>query len=627
MTAPTSARTPGAAYRERIGQALASGDAREALRQARAYWQADRGPGTARHLVAQLDRLFPEGRIVEHRVAFLRSFTVEPLVPYLQAEAALDGCRLQPWVGGFNVYAQEILDPASGLYAHRPHTIVLAVQCRDIAPRLWEGFPGLSEAEAEEEGRLAARTLADLLTTLRARSDAHILVHGLATPARPAAGLFDAQRAHGQVAAIQALNAQLRAHCNALRDVHWLDYDALEARHGKLRWFDEKKWLAARLPFSVEAMEQMAAEWWRCLTPLALPAAKVVVLDLDNTLWGGTVGEDGMAGIRMGQEAPGVHHRKLQQALLDIARRGVLLAVCSKNNEADALAVLRDHPDMLLRPKDFAAMRINWQAKADNLLELARELNLGLDAFVFVDDNPFEREEVARALPAVHVLDLPADPAGYADCLRGVATLERYALSQEDAARGRYYGEERERRELLGRAENVEDYLRSLGIRVRIEAVSEASLPRAAQLTQKTNQLNMTTRRYSESDIAGMLARDGARAYVLSAADRLGDNGIVGVAIVRARGEVHEIDAFLLSCRVIGRGIETAFLHFLCEQSAGTGAGELGGWFIPTAKNAPAAAIYEKAGFTPGRREGDAVWWGMRLPEGRVPMPDWIAFA
>lgn len=580
----------------------------------------------ARKITSLIDRLHPAEQIVTHKVAFLRSFTLEPVIPFLEAHAALDGCRIVPWIGGFNAYGQDILQPASPLYDHQPDTIVVAVQTRDLVPALWHDFVTLTGDEVERQIELAASTFGGLLQALRERSSANIIVHSFERPARPSAGLVDAQRDDGQALSIARLNRMVRDLCAGERNLYWLDYDELQARHGRLRWHDEKKWTTVRMPFSVEALDAMAAEWWRHLTPLALRLSKVLVLDLDNTLWGGTIGEDGIDGIELGDKAPGAYFTEVQRAARDIARRGVLLAVASKNNEADALEALTGHADMLLRPEDFAALRINWLPKPENLADMAAELNLGLDSFVFFDDNPVERAAVRHAFPEVLVPELPDDPADYAACLRSIATLERFELTAEDAKRSRMYGDERSRSALKQSAGSIEDYLHSLEIAIEIAAVGPATLARAAQLTEKTNQLNTTTIRRSEAQLAELIEQDCWAAYVLKARDRFGDTGIVGLAVTHDTDGLLEIDSLLMSCRVIGRGIETAFLSYLAEAARAAGAGAIGGWFVPTAKNEPAAKIYADAGFVRADEREEASFWKFELHDASVAAPDWIVF-
>jgi FkbH-like protein len=612
--------------REQIAAFLDEGHRGGALAAARAYWQAEPSASVARYITSLADKMWPAGRTSVHRVAFLRSFTVEPMVPMLQAEAALDGCRIEAWVGDFNAYGQDILNPASGLYASKPDTVVFAVLLRDISPALGDGFADLAEGDVEAEIGRAAENVIDLLTALRQRTNAHILVQGFERPLAPALGILDGRRKLGQGDAILALNARIRAYAAAERAVTWLDYEDVQSRFGRKAWADDRKWLMARLPVSVDAMPHLAAAWWQHIAPAARPQAKVLVLDLDNTLWGGTVGEDGYAGLKIGSDHPGAFFRNLQRVALDLARRGVLIAIASKNNEADAMEVITKHPGMLIRPEHLAAHRINWKPKPENIIDMAKELSLGLDSFVFVDDNPAEREAVRRLCPDVTVVELPKDPALYAECLRRVASFERHGILAEDKDRGRYYREERERRDLMSGAGTLDDYLAALKVTVEIARMSGATLARAAQLTQKTNQLNMTTRRYTETEMDALAKERGVEVYVLTASDRFGDNGLVGVAITKTKGKTCDIDTFLLSCRVIGRGVETAFLSYISEGARARGMTKLTGWFLPTAKNAPAAEIYKIAGFAAGEKnaKGEQMWT-LNLKAGTVAVPAWIA--
>lgn len=624
----TAAKPEGAKPREQIEAFLAEGHRAGALAAARSYWEAEPSASVARYITSLTDKMWPTGRTSTHRVAFLRSFTVEPMVPMLQAEAALDGCRIEPWVGDFNAYGQDILNPASGLYASKPDTVVLAVLLRDISPALWDGFAELADGDVEPEIERAAQSVMDLLTVLRSRTAAHILVQGFERPIQSAIGILDGRRAMGQADAIRALNARIRTYAAGERAITWLDYDDVQSRFGRKAWADDRKWLMARLPVSVDAMPHLAAAWWQHIAPAARPQAKVLVLDLDNTLWGGTVGEDGYAGLKLGTDYPGAFFRNLQRVALDLARRGVLLTIASKNNEPDAMEVIAKHPGMLIRPEHLATHRINWKPKPENLMDMAKELNLGLDSFVFVDDNPAEREAVRRLCPEVTVVELPKDPALYADCLRRVASFERHGILAEDKDRGRYYREERERRDLMSGAGTLEDYLAALKVAVEIAPMTQATLARAAQLTQKTNQLNMTTRRYTETEMEALSKERGVEVHVLTASDRFGDNGLVGVAITKTKGKTCDIDTFLLSCRVIGRGVETAFLSHISEGARARGTTKLTGWFLPTAKNAPAAEIYKNAGFTGGEKnaKGEQLWT-LNLKSGKVTCPAWIALS
>ncbi|GIW73799.1 MAG: hypothetical protein KatS3mg103_0321 [Phycisphaerales bacterium] len=542
--------------------------------------------------------------------------------------------NLRVRLGEFNAWTQEILDPASVVYRQPPDAIILAVQTRDVSPALWFQASSMGEQDLVAEADRVADAIIGPLATLRERVRSHIIVHGLDEPVRPSCGVLDSARDRGmtQARAIERVNARLRERASAMDGVYVLDYDGLVARHGRLRWYDEDKFLTVRLPLSAEALLPLAGEWVRYLLPAIGRQAKCLVLDLDNTLWGGVVGEDGPGGIRLGVEHPGAHYRAIQQAALDLYHRGILLAVCSKNNPQDAMEVIAGHPQMILRPEHFAAMRINWTDKAQNLREIAAELNIGLDSLVFLDDNPVERNLVRSLVPEVTVLEPASDRPQ--DLLRAVVDcplFERLALSSDDRLRGQMYAQQRQRAELMSSAGSLEEYLRSLEMQAEIGVLDPSSEPalveRVAQLTQKTNQLNMTTKRYSVQDVRDLIERPDWRLYWVRVADRFGDNGVVGVMFVQTAQQAWEIDTFLMSCRVIGRTVETSMLAALAEHAQQAGASALRGWYRPTKKNPPAEAIYRDHGFVAERSEPDGVLWRLDLPATTLNQPEWIRLA
>jgi FkbH-like protein len=588
-------------------------------------WRERPNAATAAYVVSCLERLRPHLRLTSCRVAVLRSFTLEPALPFLKAAAFLSGMDVTARVSEFNAHAQEILDPASALYTDAPDVAILAVQTRDIAPRLWEEWTDLSAGEMSEQVERTAAMFQQWIEAFRSRSRAALLIHTLDAPPHPAWGVLDTQIETGQTAAIARINERLRALAAAHQSVHLLDYDGLIARRGRDNWYDERKWLMARMPIRAENLRMLAAEWLRFLHPLRGKTAKVVVTDLDNTLWGGVIGEDQMDGIRLDRDNGGAAFWNVQRALLDLHRRGILLAIASKNNPDDALRALREHPGMLLRPHHFSAMRIHWGNKASSLREIALELNVGADSLAFVDDNPAERQQVRIELPEAAVIELPSDPMEYAGVIRECPLFERLSLFEEDRERGRYYAGQQQRRAAQQSASSLEEFYHSLEQAVEIAGVTPATLPRVAQLTQKTNQFNLTTRRYTEADIARFVAQPDWKVYAVRVKDRFGDNGIVGAAIVHTTGEVCEIDSLLLSCRVIGRTVETAMLAFLISDQRRNGVKRLEGCFIPTRKNAPAEGFYLGHGFELVRKDGDgASLWALDVDKTTVACPAWI---
>jgi FkbH-like protein len=382
--------------------------------------------------------------------------------------------------------------------------------------------------------------------------------------------------------------------------------------------------LTMRMPFATDSFPSLVAEWLKFIHPLSGVTCKVLAVDLDNTLWGGVVGEVGVERIQVSCEGRGAFYRSLQRVILDLYRRGILLAVCSKNNPDEAISALQNHPGMLLRPEHFAALRINWQDKPRNLREIAAELNIGTDAIALLDDNPVERERVRLEMPEVKVIDLPERVEGFARALRECPFFERLTLSEEDRQHTRFYREQRQRAELAHKLGTLEDFYKSLDQEVVIAPVTAETITRVAQLTQKTNQYNVTTRRYTEQQIEDLTSRPGWNVYSVQVKDRFGDNGIVGVMAARIEAEICEIDTFLLSCRVIGRTIETAMLGFLAETSKAEGASFLQGRFIPTKKNAPIRELYPAHAFTAIDSEDGATIWSLNLSKESISCPEWI---
>jgi FkbH-like protein len=584
--------------RGEIDARIATGHAEEAARALRELWESQPGPATAAFVCSRYEKLRGRVLLLQHHL------TVK--------------------IGDFNAYAQEIIDENSSVYAFDPDSAILAVRTADIAPDLWQGCTGLSLDAIESACERVRSSFEEWIRILRQRSRAALVVHNLEQPIRPAAGVLDVQTEIGQSEAIRNINRNLQRLVSRQTGVYVLDYDALVARRGREHSFDRRKYLTARLPLSADSLMILQREWLRFLLPLTGKTAKALVVDLDNTLWGGVIGEDGIAGIRLGSEYPGAAYQELQRAMMDLERRGILLAICSKNNPEDALEALEKHSGMLLRPKDFSAMRISWNDKVQGLREIAQELNVGIDSLALLDDNPFEREQVRASLPEVMVINLPEDAQQYADTVRDCPVFERLALSVEDQQRTTMYAEQRERSQAQQRFQSKEDFYRFLEQEAEIAPVAPITLARVAQLTQKTNQFNLTTRRYAEQQISEMSASPEYRVLSIRVRDRFGDHGLVGVAITRDHAETCEIDTFLLSCRVIGRTVETALLSYLAEEAAFRGLQRLSGSFIPSKKNAPARDFYAQHGFRLASQGDGRSEWTLELRDRSIPCPDWI---
>jgi len=562
-------------------------------------------PSPASYL--QAARALDSGQVtglIPLRLAVLSTYSAQCLEPYLTVEGAVRGFGVTLWFAGFGQIEQEALDASSGLYAQQPDVIVILARLEELAPALIERCVGSPEEVlrarlGEVEDRLTA-----LLSGLRKRSDKPVFIANFAPPPRLAAGLAEPRVALSPSSLARILNDSLAAICSAHSGVFVFDYARLVTEHGLRSWRDDRLFFLARIPFTTAAQIALAKALVRAVRAALVPPSKVLVLDLDQTLWGGVLGEDGFGGIALGDEYPGNVFKAFQKYVAGLKDRGVLLAIASKNNEAEVLEVFARHPDCILKRDDFAAVRINWQEKSANLRELAVELNVGLDACVFFDDSAFEREEVRRSLPMVTVIDVPTQPLGYIDALEESGAFDQLALSTEDRQRTGLYRQQEARAAASSTSSSPEEFLLSLELVATIGSVDAATLPRVAQLLAKTNQFNLTTRRHSEAEIAAMI-EGGAVALWLRLADRFGDNGLVGAAIAQADGACWRVDTFLLSCRVIGRGAEGALLAELASRLAGRGAQRLVGEFIPSGRNMLAENFYPKCGFSPA---GGGMW-------------------
>jgi len=614
--------------RHAIEQRVFSGDVGGAQRLLGDLWRQEPSPSAAAFVVQQFEKLRPCLNFVAHRLAILRSFTVEPVVPLLRAVAFNAGIDLTVQLSDFNAYVQEAIDPGSRLYSFSPQTVILAIQTRDLVPALWNGSSPLSPADLRAQADQAVSTLRQLVETLRRNTPANLVIHNLEQPPFAGAGLLDSRSETGQRSAITQINSALRTLALEQSGVYVLDFNQLVACHGYYSWHDERKWLTVRLPIASQHLIDLAKEWLRFLHPLTGKVAKVLAVDLDNTLWKGVIGEDGLEGIQLGVEYPGAAFQEIQRALLELHARGILLAICSKNNPDDAMEALEKHPGMLLRPSHFAAVRTNWQDKSQNLREIAAELNLGTDAVAFLDDNPLERQQVRDDLPEVTVIDLPHDPIEFARSVRECPVFERLSLSQEDQQRGAIYRAQRDRQELEQNVCSREDFYRSLQQEAEIAPMERATVPRIAQLIGKTNQFNLTTRRYTEQQLLELWGSPDWNCFSIAVRDRFGDNGLVGVAITQLKQAcdhtVCEIDTFILSCRVIGRTIETAFFWFLADHARSRGARYLQGWFLPTKKNIPARDFYPTHGMQKKDENEQGSLWALDLTGNHLTCPDWI---
>jgi FkbH-like protein len=456
----------------------------------------------------------------------------------------------------------------------------------------------------DEQAALSSHALDRLFTIIeafRAQRVGHLVVTILPERAGPALGVYDPQSERSEAAWWSALKANIgrRLRVDVAASI-FLDLDEVMAQVGRDAFFDPRLWYSARFPFATAAAHEFSRRVVGLGAALKFPKVKVIALDADNTLWGGIVGEDGFDGIALGHEYLGNAYMAFQRRLLDFQQRGFILVLCSKNNPSDIEQVLNDHPQQILKPEHFAAIRVNWEPKTDNLVALAEELNLGLDSFIF-DDSDYECALVRRELREVEVIQTPARPVEVPYCLDQVSRLELLSLTAEDLKKTEMYAHERIWRQLRQSAErsgSLEGYLASLEMVMTVGIDDPAPLKRLSQLTQKTNQFNLTTRRYDEQHMRRLIDASNWMVAYFSLRDVFGDSGIVGLALFEiSEPAIAEQDTFLMSCRVIGRKAESAFLNALLKRLAEAEIHEVLADYLPTPKNGLVTSFLPDHGF------------------------------
>jgi FkbH-like protein len=534
----------------------------------------------------------------DFRITVLRNVVVEPGESYLRYYAKQMGTRAVMRYGGYNTLYQEAVGGDAGLLNEATDCVLVWVRLENLSWGLARGFNGMKAEQRQAEVERIRMQLSEIAAGARRQTRAPILWFGFELPLEPALGIADGRSECGQRDTIDGLNRCLQGMLKELGNAYLIDTNVLLGRVGANQFYDARYWHMGRAPYGREGLRAMAFEAFKYIRALQGKSRKCLVLDCDNVLWGGIVGEDGLAGIQLGKTHPGSAYWEFQQQALELHHRGILLALCSKNNEADVWEVFDRHPEMVLRREHIAAARINWEDKAANLRRLAGDLNIGIDSLVFADDSEFEIQLVRETVPEVATLHLPSETAvENRDRLAGCGWFEATEHSAEDERRGEMYAAEAERAQLRSGATDLASYYASLEMTLEVRFANEFTIPRIAQLTQKTNQFNLTTRRYSDLDIRRLAESSDADVLWLRLSDRFGDAGIVGVAVLRYESPAARIDTLLLSCRVLGRHVEDALLEQCIRLAKSKGCVELKGEYLPTAKNEQVREFYPKRGF------------------------------
>ena len=563
------------------------------------------------------------------RLAILASATVDHLCPAIRVAGLRRRMLIDVHCGAYGQYRRDLLEPGADLLEFAPQAILFSLTAREAVA----GIPVAAKpAEVDDAiGKFVAE-LRSLWTKARAIGDAAIVQQTFVNIIEPLFGSYDRLVAAAPARIVARLNDRL---CEAAAEdgVMLLDIARASERDGIDAWFDTGRWLHGKLEIAPQAAPLYGDMLVRILAAQRGLSKKCLVLDLDNTLWGGVIGDDGLDGIVLGQgSAVGEAHLALQHYARQLKERGIILAVCSKNDAPVAEAVFRDHPEMLLRRSDIAAFLANWDDKTENLKAIAARLNIGLESLVFVDDNPVERARIRQSLPMVAVPELPEDVAQYVRCIAEAGYFEAVAFTPEDRDRARQYVENAEREALLGAAQSMEEFLRDLKMSVVFGPFTAVDHNRIVQLINKTNQFNTTTRRYSSEEVSNLTNRPGALTLQFRLIDRIGDNGLVTAMILRPTpddGHVLEIENWVMSCRVFGRQLEFAAMNIAVEAARRQGARAFVADYIATPKNNVIRTLYPSLGFReaePWAAGGGVTRWFLDL-EDYVMQPNHIACA
>lgn len=601
--------SPAAELLARARDALAAGDAAAARADVVSAVRADDALPTWLAADRLLGRLGTEGVRRSCRVAVLSSHTSAQLTAALRAAAAVHGLALTTYESDYRTFEQQVLDPGSELYAFAPEAVLLAADQREVR------LPEVS-ADPETDLRAEVERWSGLWELLRERTSALVLQLTFVPPLTDALGTHGAVHPGGRRRLLRRLNLELGG---ALPPgVHLVDLEAVGYQVGREALEDARYWYRSKHAIGLGATTPVAAAAADLLASALGLGRKLVVVDLDNTLWGGVIGEDGLGGLELGDGPRGEAFVDVQRYLRSLRERGLLLAVASKNSDADARLPFERHPEMVLRLDDLVGFAASWDDKAGAVQQLASDLDLGLDAVVFVDDNPAERAAMRHTLPQVGVVELPREPSGYVEAIAAFPGLQTTGVSEEDRRRTAQYRARDQARTLQRSTGSTREYLTELGMSATVEPLDETNLQRITQLIGKTNQLNLTGHRHTAAAVQQLAAADRGLVWGLRLSDRFDDHGLVAVIIGRpSPTDPAElvIDTLVMSCRVLARTVEQALLAETARWAEEHGYRSVLGYVVPTARNAPARGVLPDSGYHPvetaealraaGAEEGD----------------------
>lgn len=561
------------------------------------------------------DRLKQSENLPKLKIAVLRNYTAEMLEPIIIGESALAGYSAEVYFGEYDNVFQEVLNPEGALYSFNPDVILLSLWLPNLSPKLTDKFSFVSNAEIDEERQRVFVDIKNYVELIKRFSKAIILINNLIIPSTPASGIFDLQNKNSQTGIIMRLNLDIYDLISSIQDVYIVDLSSLFSKQGYFNSFDNRMWAISKNPFSKTMMVDLVKECFKFIKTLKGKNKKCVVLDCDNTLWGGIVGEVGTYGIKLNDDYPGRCYKDFQNEILNLYNRGVLIALCSKNNQEDVIDVLKNNQDMLIKEEHIAAMQINWDNKATNIIKISEQLNIGIDSMVFIDDSHFECNLIKEKLPEVDVIQLGEEPSQYLQQLRDCGIFNTLNITEDDKIKTKMYQADFKRKEIKDSFLSVDEYLYSLQMKAFVNINDQTLVPRVSQLTQKTNQFNLTTKRYTEGDILKFVNDENFDIISIRLEDKMASLGVIGAVIVEYRDEIAEIDTFLLSCRAIGRTVENIIMQIVMKRAEKKDCKLVRGKYIATAKNTQVKELYDSFGFSKLKESKEECIWQKRIEE------------
>jgi|SRR5579863_5132827 FkbH-like protein len=555
-------------------------------------------------------RLDPTATSQQIKIAVLSDAATQRFVPILRTLFHRLGIDALFYEAPFDGIQLEVVNPCSQLYRFGPDLIVLLNSVQALRAK-FARRTGDASTFFEEQ----ARTIVGIWDAVKTHSTATLVQSNFVLPYERYFGNFD-QKVPGSFPSVVArLNAHIGQEARSRSSVLINDVESVASWVGRRQWFDDRFWDLAKSFCAVENLPAVAKNIVDIAMASRGRSVKCVVLDLDNTLWGGVIGDDGLDGIVLNARGDGECFWRFQAYLKELRNRGILLAVCSKNELSNALLPFDQHPDMLLKRDDITVFLANWNDKADNIRKIRDVLNIGFDSMVFLDDNPFERNLVRGVLPDVIVPDLPEDPADYVSAVSALNLFETTSFSAEDVNRGELYRIEAHRREAQAAFASAEEFLRSLEMRIEVARFDSFHLPRIAQLIQRSNQFNLTTHRYSEAQCQALMNDPGVLPLYAKLADRLGDHGLIGLVVLEPVGDDLVIRDWLMSCRVLARGVEQYLMNTVVNEARKRNLATIRGEYIRTAKNQMVEDFYSRFGFLKTEGHADHTHWSLRASD------------